>query len=162
MSQRTTSETAEAEETVTERRYVNRRAWTSATVGGIAGGVVFGVLMQTTGALPGVASLYGLEGLTWAWVAHLFHSIVFGLVFGGIVTGTNLRRYADSVTASTGLGAGYGVALWFVAAAVAMPLWMGAIGMDAPAIPNLDPMSLVGHVVYGVVLGAVFAALYRR
>lgn len=162
MAQQSTDETIEPGETVTERRFVNRRAWTSATIGGIAGGVVFGALMQSTGTLPAVASLYGLEGLTWAWVAHLFHSVVFGLVFGGIVTGTSLRRYADSVTASTGLGAAYGVALWLVAAAVVMPLWMGAIGLDAPAIPNLDVMSLGGHLIYGVVLGAVFAALYRR
>jgi uncharacterized membrane protein YagU involved in acid resistance len=144
------------------REFVNRRAVSSAVVAGVAGGVVFGGLLQSMGMLPVVASLYGLEGLAWGWVAHIVHSVVFALVFAGIVTGTGLRKYAGDVTADVGLGAAYGAVLWFVAAAIAMPLWMSAVGLDAPAVPNLDVASLGGHLLYGVVLGAVFAVAYRR
>ncbi|WP_435155621.1 hypothetical protein [Haladaptatus sp. DFWS20] len=148
-------------ESVRERGVINR-TWSSSILGGLAGGIVFGVLMQSMGMMPAIASLYGLDGATMGWVAHLFHSIVFGLVFGGIMTMTRLRKYADRIAPTTGLGAAYGVLLWVVAAGIVMPLWLGAIGMEMPPVPNFDPMSLVGHLVYGVVLGAVFAAWYRR
>jgi len=47
-----------------------------------------------------------------------------------------------------------------VFAAVVMPVWLQAVGFGAaPAVPNLNPQSLVGHVVYGVVLGGLYAAL---
>ncbi|WP_266078997.1 hypothetical protein [Haladaptatus caseinilyticus] len=148
-------------ESVRERGVINR-TWSSSIVGGLAGGIVFGVLMQSMGMLPVVASLYGLDGVVMGWVAHLFHSIVFGLVFGGIMTMTGLRRYATKIVPTAGLGAAYGALLWFIAAGIVMPLWLGAVGMEMPPVPNLDPMSLVGHLAYGVVLGAVFAAWYRR
>ncbi|SIR50751.1 hypothetical protein SAMN05421858_2560 [Haladaptatus litoreus] len=144
------------------RRGVINKTWSSSILGGLAGGIVFGILMQSMGMMPTIASLYGLDGATMGWVAHLFHSIVFGLLFGGIVTMTRLRKYADRIAPTTGLGAVYGVLLWFVAATIVMPLWLGAVGMEMPPVPNFDPMSLVGHLVYGVVLGAVFAAAYRR
>ncbi|USZ66864.1 hypothetical protein NGM10_08980 [Halorussus salilacus] len=149
----TTAETIVGEETV-------RNTWTSAVLGGVSGGLAFGVLLQTMGMMPAIASLYGAESAAVGWVAHLFHSVMFGLVFAAVVVRTDYRD-ADLRTTAV-LGAGYGVALWAVAAAVVMPLWMGAMGLDAPAIPNLDVASLAGHLVYGLVLGAVFVTLRRR
>lgn len=65
--------------------------------------------------------------------------------------------YGDSVGRSAGLGIGYGVVLWVVLAALVMPIWLGAVGSPAdPPLPNFDPMSLVGHVAYGLVLGVAF------
>ncbi len=41
-----------------------------------------------------------------------------------------------------------------------MPVWLSAVGSPAnPPLPNFNPMSLVGHVVYGAVVGATFPAL---
>ena len=38
-----------------------------------------------------------------------------------------------------------------------MLIWLSAVGFPmAPPLPNFNPMSLVGHVVYGVILGAVY------
>jgi len=137
-----------------------RRTWSSAVLGGLAGGLAFGVLLQMMGMMPAIASLYGMESVAVGWVAHLFHSVVFALLFAGAMVRTD---YRDAGTGTlSALGAGYGVVLWLVAAAIVMPLWMGALGMDAPTIPNLDVNSLVGHLVYGVVLGAVFALARRR
>lgn len=54
------------------------------------------------------------------------------------------------------LGVLYGTALWLVAAAVVMPLWLGAVGFaGAPPLPNLNPTSLVVHLAFGAVLGVV-------
>ncbi|MFC7082029.1 hypothetical protein [Halorussus caseinilyticus] len=159
MASRTQTEPIVGEETA-EQEIVVERTWTGAALGGLAGGLVFGVLLQTLGTMPVIASLYGMESALAGWMAHLFHSVVFALVFAAAVVRTDYRD--AGLGPITALGAGYGVALWFVAAAVVMPLWMGALGMDAPAIPNLDANSLVGHVLYGAVLGAVFAVARRR
>lgn len=152
-------ETTVGEETI-EPIETGERTWSSAVLGGLAGGVVFGFLLQAMGTMPVIASLYGMESVAVGWIAHLFNSVVFGLVFAAAVVRTDYRDAGVGTTMT--LGAGYGVVLWFVAAAIAMPLWMGALGMAAPAIPNLDVNSLAGHLLYGVVLGAVFAVARRR
>jgi uncharacterized membrane protein YagU involved in acid resistance len=135
------------------------RTWSDAVLGGLAGGLAFGILLQMMGMMPVIAALYGMESVTAGWIAHLFHSVVFALVFAAAVARTEYRH--ASVGRTTALGAGYGVVLWIVAAAIVMPLWLGALGMDAP-FPNFDVNSLVGHLVYGAVLGAVFALARRR
>jgi len=147
------------EETVVGGETIER-TWSSAAVAGLAGGLAFGVLLQSMGMMPTIAALYGAESAAIGWVAHLFHSVVFGLVFAAAAVRTDYRD-ADTGTFAV-LGAAYGVVLWLVAAAVLMPLWLGALGLDAPSVPNLDVASLAGHLVYGVVLGAAFAAIRTR
>lgn len=132
-----------------------RRTWSNAMLGGLAGGLAFGILLQMMNMMPVIAALYGMESVAVGWIAHLFHSLAFALVFAAGVARTEYRN--AGIGQITALGAGYGVVLWLVAAAIVMPLWLGALGMDAPAIPNLDAASLLGHLIYGVVLGAVFA-----
>ncbi|ODR82116.1 hypothetical protein BG842_24480 [Haladaptatus sp. W1] len=154
----------ERSETIGERireRGVVNRTWSSSILGGLVGGIVFGLLLQSMGVLPTVAALYGLDGTTMGWVAHLFNSVVFGLVFGAVMTMTRLRAYADRPGPTAGIGVAYGIVLWVVAASFVMPFWLGAVGMTL-AVPTFDVVSLVGHVVYGVLLGAVFAIAYRR
>lgn len=136
------------------------RTWYSAILGGLAGGLVFGVLLQSMGMMSTIAALYGMESVTVGWIAHMFHSVAFALVFAAAVERTDYRTAGTGTLAA--LGTGYGVVLWVVAAAIVMPIWMSALGMSAPAIPNLDVNSLVGHLLYGVVLGAVFALARRR
>jgi hypothetical protein len=59
-------------------------------------------------------------------------------------------------------GVGYGVVAWVVLAALVMPVWLGAVGFpNAPPFPNFAVPSLLWHLVYGVVLGAVVVALER-
>lgn len=155
----TEAERIASEESVREIE-TGRRTWTGAALGGLAGGLVFGLLLQSLGMMPVIGSLYGMESVAVGWVAHLFHSVVFALVFAAAVVWTDYRDAGPAQLAA--LGTGYGVLLWLVAAAVVMPLWMSAIGLAAPAIPNLDVNSLVGHVLYGALLGAVFAFARRR
>ncbi len=155
----TEAERIASEETASEIG-MGQRTWTSAALGGLAGGLVFGLLLQSLGMMPVIGSLYGVESVAVGWVAHLLHSLVFALVFAAAVVRTDYRDAGPAPMAA--LGAGYGVVLWLVAAAIAMPLWMSAVGLAAPAIPNLDVNSLVGHLVYGALLGAVFAFARRR
>ncbi|MDP9497825.1 MAG: DUF1440 domain-containing protein [Actinomycetota bacterium] len=121
--------------------------------GGLAGGVVFGLMMQMMGMMGMVAMLVGSESVAVGWALHLAISALFGAVYGGLV--------APRVTAwGSGLLAGlvYGAALWVIGPLLLMPAKMGMplFNVDAMAL-----QSLYGHLVFGVVLGAVVVALSR-
>lgn len=139
-----------------------RAVWTSGAIAGLVGGIVFGFLLQMGGLMPVIGGLYGVQTVAAGWVAHLFHSLVFGLVFAAIAASRWFTRYTDRLWTSAGFGIVYGVVLWLIPAGVVMPLWMGALGMAAPPIPNLTLMGLVGHLVYGVVAGGVYVLVLRN
>jgi uncharacterized membrane protein YagU involved in acid resistance len=149
------SETTTAVETSNERV-----AWRGGALAGLVAGIVMGAMLtMQMGPVIEVAipSMYGLSGLGAGWPVHLFHSVVLGIVFAGI---GSVLSDVDSVRRSAGLGLGYGVVLWVVLAALVMPVWLGAVGSPAnPPLPNFNPTSLVGHVVYGLVLGVAFPYL---
>lgn len=138
-----------------------RGNWKAGVVGGLTGGVVFGAMMvaMMPGVIEaGIPALWGLEGSIAGWFIHLSNAAIFGVVFaalagyglGGRVT------YGRSI----GLGAAYGVVLWVLMAVILMPVWLQAVGFaGAPPLPNINELSLVGHIVYGLVLGAVYPAL---
>lgn len=152
---------AEAETTIRRERTVGNR-WVGGAIGGFVAGVVFGLMIQfVMGIMPVIGAMYGMPGLASGWIAHLFHSVIFGLIYAGLAAVPSLAAYAREETTGAGLGAAYGVVVWLVAAGFVMPVWMSAVGLEAPPIPNLDAMSLVGHLVYGVVLGAAFAVVRR-
>ena len=152
----------ESETETAVRRETGTVDWTTAILAGLGAGVVMGLMIQfVMGIMPVIGALYGAEGLVTGWVAHLVHSVVFALVFAAVVSQPPLAKYADSVGPAAGLGLVYGVILWLVAAAIVMPIWMGAVGLPSPGVPNVNPQSLVGHVVFGVLLGSLYAVLPR-
>lgn len=140
-------------------------SWQAGLVGGILGGIAFGVMMtmQMTmimeGAIPG---MYGLgPSLAVGWMIHLAHSAVLGLVFGVVVGATGRGGRLSSPVAIASAGLVYGVVLWVVLASFVMPAWVGAMTEMAPPVPQWNTDSLLGHAVYGVVLGVVYAAIGR-
>lgn len=123
-------------------------------VGGLAGGVVFGMLMQMMDMIPMVAMLVGSESVAVGWLVHLGISAVLGAGFG-LVGSRLLAGWGSGV----GGGIAYGVVIWVLGALIAMPA-----RLDMPLL-NVDSMawrSLMGHVIYGAILGAVAVALARR
>jgi uncharacterized membrane protein YagU involved in acid resistance len=155
-------ETATERPTETDTDY-GLEAWQAGVVAGLAGGFVMGITltMQMTPVIENaIPALWGLSGGLAGWVVHMSNSAVLGVVFAVLASTDALRRYSDSVGTGTALGIAYGVVLWVVLAAIVMPIWLDAVGFPmAPAVPNFNPMSLAGHVVYGGVLGATYAAL---
>lgn len=154
MSTETRTETA----TTTETRL---EPWQAGLVGGLVGGMVFGAMMSTM--MPnviemGIPALYGIEGPAGlaGWIIHMSNSAVLGVVFGAVVGASDLNGTGKLA----GAGIVYGIVLWIALAAVVMPVWLSAVGFPmAPPLPNLDPMSVVGHAVYGAVLGVVYAVV---
>jgi uncharacterized membrane protein YagU involved in acid resistance len=137
--------------------------WQAGVTGGLVGGLAFGAMMSvmTPGVLEmGIPAMYGIAGPAGAlgWAIHMSHAAIIGL---GFVAIANLRPgFTDSIGTSLGAGAGYGLLVWVALAVIVMPIWLGAVGFaGAPPLPNVGVESLVGHVVYGGVLGGVYAAM---
>lgn len=113
---------------------------------GLAGGLLFGAMMDSAGMMPMIAMLVGASGRAAGWLLHLPLSAGFGAAFAAGVR-------PEGATRCVVLGAAWGVALWGLAAMLVMRTWLGApIALDTMAI-----QSLAGHVAYGAVLGVVYS-----
>jgi uncharacterized membrane protein YagU involved in acid resistance len=134
---------------------------------GLVAGIVFGMMMQMMsaptpngGAMPMmamVAMVVRSDSVLVGWIYHLFNSAVIGAIFGWI-TGCWLHN----VTAGLAGGAAYGFVWWILGALILMPVFLG---MPPLAPLMMEPMwpvamgSLMGHMIYGVILGGVFVML---
>ncbi len=120
---------------------------------GIGAGVVMGgVYWLTSGVLPVIGALYGVESVAMGWITHLFHSVVFALLFVGGVSWSPAFDRVDRPLRASVVGVAWGGLLWLVAAGVVMPLWLRATGLPAP-LPNLPAVGLLAHGIWGLTLG---------
>ncbi len=134
---------------------------TRALTAGLLGGVAMGIFYQfSTGLLPVIGSLYGIETPLIGWITHLFHSAVFGLVFAALSAAPRIDRFVSGPFGSGLVGLGWGAVLWFFAAGILMPLWLSLLGVPA-SIPNLSIPGFVGHAIWGVALGVSYWGLKR-
>jgi len=108
--------------------------------------------------MPVVGALYGVSHVGVGWVTHLFHSIIFGLLFAAGCRVVDIERYISSVSKVALVGLGWGVVLWFVAAGFVMPAWLVAIGEPA-TLPTLELGRLIAHSLWGVTLGVSYSLL---
>ena len=122
--------------------------------GGLAGGVVFGVLMQMMGMIPMVAMLVGSKSVAVGWLVHLAISAFIGGTYAVL-----LARYATGVVPAALTGMAYGALWWVLGALVLMPARMG---MDMFMLNTMAWRSLVGHLLFGLVLGVVYALVGPR
>jgi len=134
-------------------------------VAGVVAGVVFGLVVQfALGRMTAIGAMYtlGEPSLSVGWVAHIGHSVLFGAFFG-VLGGPRLASFLDGYPAGAVSGMAYAAVLWAVNIVVLWPLWLGAVSLTgAPGFPNLAPRPLVGHLVYGLLLGVVVAYLGSR
>ena len=120
-------------------------------VGGLAGGLVFGILMQMMGMIGMVAMLAGSTSTAVGWIVHLAISAAIGGGFG-LVSG----RFLPRTPVAVGAGAVYGLLWWVLGPLVLMP---AKLGMPLFQVDATAGKSLMGHVVFGVVLGGVAATV---
>lgn len=123
-------------------------------LGGLAGGLVFGVLMQMMGMIPMIAQLVGSTSPVVGWLVHLAISVGLGVTFA-VLVGDRLH----GALALVGAGLVWGVIWWVLGALLAMPL---ALGMPVAQINETSLMSLMGHLIFGGILGAVVAMTRRH
>ena len=127
--------------------------------GGIAGGLIFGAMMGMMGMLPMIGSMVGQPTAAVGFVVHMVNSVIIGagfaIVFGRFVSGT---------PSGIGVGLAYGGAWWILGPLTLMPLLMGmgfGVNWNAAAAVAMLP-SLVGHLMYGSILGLVYTWLHER
>lgn len=144
-------------------------------LGGAIGAAAFGVLawvLDPEIVAVAIPAIYGLTPVgVVGWGIHVAHGIVLGLVFGLLVTRDLFLSFlltdaADEAVSGTGLalrvvGAGvvYGLAIWAILPLLVLPVWSEAVaGGAAGEFPTAAPETLFGHLLFGTVLGLVFAA----
>lgn len=139
-------------------------------VAGLIAGVVFGIMMtMMTAPTPNgdsmpmmamVAMVVGSTSLAVGWLYHLFNSAVIGGIFGWLL-GNRVHTYGSGL----GWGALYGVVWWILGGLVLMPLFLG---MSPFAPLMMAPMrmvamgSLVGHLIFGLILGGGYVLLHHE
>lgn len=126
-------------------------------VSGLVGGLVFGMLMGMMNMLPMVAMLIKSENAVVGFVVHLGISAGIGASFGLIMAFIPLQGRVGTVVA----GMIYGVVWWIFGALILMPLMLGMSEMVLK-IGSTQWLSLMGHVIYGVVAGIAFIFLKQR
>lgn len=125
-------------------------------VAGLGGGVVFGMLMAMMGMLPMVAGLVKSDNPIVGLGVHMVISAFIGAVYGVVAPRLPSGRAAIVIG-----GMVYGAMWWVLGALIAMPLLLGMTQMIF-VIGQPQWLSLMGHVIYGVVTALLFAPLSRR
>jgi hypothetical protein len=136
---------------------------------GLIAGVPFGLMMQMMSAptpdggrmpmMAMVAMVVSSSSIAVGWLYHLFNSAVIGVLFAWMI-GSRVHSPGSGL----GWGAAWGLVWWVTGALVLMPL---ALGMPPFAPLMMEPMrpvamgSLIGHIVFGLVLGGAYAAVVR-
>lgn len=123
-------------------------------VGGIAGGLVFGILMMMMGMLPTIASMVGSQSAGVGFAIHMLISIGIGLGLT-VPFASLLSTYPRGAV----IGLVYGAIWWVLGPLLLMPMMMGMplFMIDATAM-----MSLMGHLIYGLILGLVAVGVLRK
>ena len=122
--------------------------------GGLAGGLIFGMLMGMMGMLPMIGSMIGQPTAAVGFAVHMANSVIIGVGFAIV-----LGRFVSGTRSGVGFGLAYGGVWWILGPLTLMPLLMGmglGVNWNAAAAAAMLP-SLVGHLVYGGVLGLVYA-----
>jgi uncharacterized membrane protein YagU involved in acid resistance len=122
----------------------------------LVGGSVFGVQMAVGGMLPMVAQMIGSQSAVVGFILHLVISAVIGAGYGVIAP-----RLPAGWLVTIGAGIVYGIIWWVLGALVIMPLALGMSEMVFQ-IGDMQWMSLIGHVIFGIVTAAFYALIATR
>ena len=122
-------------------------------IAGLAGGVVFGMMMGMMGMLPMIAGMVGSSSAVVGFAVHMVMSAMIGAGFG-----VTLSSAASTQGRSIGAGLVYGMAWWVIGPLTMMPLMMGmGLGSQWNGSAMVAAMpSLMGHLIFGAITGFVF------
>lgn len=125
-----------------------------------------------------IPAIYGIAPTDlFGWAIHIAHGIVLGVIFGLLVTRPSILGVIRTATETealsqtgvvlrtTGAGLVYGLAVWAILPLIVLQVWITTVGVGEQSFPATAATSLLGHAMFGIVLGAVFAAtvdLYHR
>jgi uncharacterized membrane protein YagU involved in acid resistance len=123
---------------------------------GILGGWAFGQWMAKVNHFPLIAGLIHLSSPSAGVALHFVFAFIIGASFG-LLFQRDVRGYGSCL----GWGFGYGIFWWFLGPMTLMPLWQGR-NLDWSYLHGQELYgSLVGHVVYGLIVGVIYATADR-
>jgi len=132
------------------------RALVVGGLAGIVGGWAFGKWMAQVNFFPLIAGLVNSDSIMVGMTLHFVFAVIIGASFG-VLFQRDVRGYGSCM----GWGAGYGLFWWFLGPLAIMPLWQsGRLDWSYNRASALFG-SLVGHVIYGLIVGLIYAALDR-
>src|ERR1700758_4161650 len=132
------------------------RAVVAGGVAGILGGWAFGQWMAKVNHFPLIAGLIHLSSPSAGVALHFVFAFIIGASFG-LLFQRDVRGYGSCL----GWGLGYGIFWWFLGPMTVMPLWQGR-RLDWSYQHGQELYgSLVGHIVYGLIVGVIYAAVDR-
>ncbi|GAA2678281.1 MULTISPECIES: hypothetical protein [Actinosynnema] len=126
---------------------------------GLAGGLVFGLLMAGMSTLPMVGMLVAADSALVGFALHMAISALAGAGFGALAA-----RLPDQVVPLCAAGVLHGALWWAVGALLVMPLWLSATADPAMAemvlvVGDAQWVSLFGHVFFGLTTAATLLTL---
>ncbi|QRV14140.1 hypothetical protein JMJ58_14470 [Haloterrigena salifodinae] len=147
--------------------------WGGGFTGGLVGGIAMGLVLhlgagqiELLGAL--IAGSETAVGV--GWTVHMVLSALFGLAFAALVSRRAVQDLVDSFSDYLVVGLVFGALLGLFAGGLLFPLAMQQAGVAALPLPFLPIPGVagelvsallfaIGHLVYGLVLSAVFATV---
>ena len=123
---------------------------------GILGGWAFGKWMAQINFFPLIAGLVGSNSRMVGMTLHFIFAIIIGATFG-LLFQRDVRGHGSSMS----WGLAYGIFWWFLGPLTILPLWLGR-PLDWSYQHGGELFgSLVGHIIYGLIVGLVYATLDR-
>lgn len=161
---------------ILERSASVRTPWAAGVAAGLVAGVAMGLVLHLgANAMALVGALYGWPTVTGGWVVHMVNSVLIALLFTVVVSRPAVAERVEARWQYVVGGVVYATAVGLVTAGVMLPVTMNLRGtrtLPEPILPVTGGLGIaivvtsvaVAHVVYGVVLGAVYGtvALERR
>lgn len=141
---------------------------------GVLGALLFGGLLWMTSPdilTTAIPAIYGMGPSTAAgWALHSLHGLGLGVVFGFVVsreavfemlTGAVETDILDALGNGVRFalaGVVFGIAVWTLLPFVGLTM-LGALGPVDPAFPGAAVEMFVGHVLFGLFVGAFFSVV---
>ncbi|AUH73517.1 hypothetical protein [Legionella sainthelensi] len=130
------------------------------TVAGIIAGIVFAFFLVHAGMLETLGNIINLPTVTGGLLVHAVVSIGGGIAFA-LILGWLINSWISAI----GLGVLFGFALWVGGPMTLLPALSSGASLfakwTAEGIKQNIP-ALVGHIVYGVVLGISYFILKQK
>jgi len=132
------------------------RGLVGGSLAGIVGGWVFGKWMERAHFFPLIAGIVNSTSPAVGVALHFLIAVTIGATFGVL-----FQRQIRGFGSSLGWGAAYGLLWWFIGPLTLLPLLTRKpIDWSSQHAGDLFG-SLVGHVVYGLIVGLIYAAVDR-
>jgi uncharacterized membrane protein YagU involved in acid resistance len=140
----------------TERQFSLARAVVVGGLAGLVGGWAFGQWMAKVNHFPLIAGLIHLHSRQAGLTLHFAFAFIIGASFG-LLFQRDVRGYGSCLA----WGLAYGLFWWFLGPLTLMPLWQGRRPDWSYRHGQELYGSLVGHIVYGLIVGMIYAAVDR-